>query len=120
MPLPEILEQWLNGVRPEHRDLLVGLHRILMDVQPDLAMTLKWRNPAYVLDGKLFFYLAGQREYVQLGLYNGAQFKDAHDLIEGTGKRLRHIKIAELDDQLRAALRDTVEASLAAGSDYKG
>jgi len=119
MPLPAILEQWLVGVRPEHRDLAVSLHRLLMDVQPRLTMTLKWRNPAYALDGKLFFYLAGQRDYVQLGLYNGAQFTDPHGLVEGTGKRLRHIKIAELDDQLRAAVRDTVETSLAAGSDYK-
>ena len=116
--LPQPLSKWLEVVRPEHRDLLARLHELLMSVEPQFTISLKWRNPAYSLDGQTFLYLADQAEYVHLGFYNGAQFDDPLGMVEGTGKRLRHFKVASLDAEIEPKLRQTVAASLAAGSEY--
>ena len=119
---PESLSNWLADVRSEHRDVLVNLHELLMAAEPGFSVAIKWRNPSYSVGGNLLMYLADQARYVQLGFYNGAQFEDPHGLIEGTGKRLRHIKVAAggFDASTEKKLRETIAASIRAGSDYAG
>ncbi len=116
--LTDIFERWLSNTRPEHRDLFIQLHELLLSVEPEFDISLKWGNPAYSVRGKTFTYLTDQTNYVHLGFYNGAEFKDPHGLIEGTGKRLRHIKVSALDPEMLAKLKDTVAASLAIESNY--
>lgn len=120
--VPESLSKWLDGVRPDHREVLVSLHELLMAAEPGFSVAVKWAKPSYAVDGNLLMYLADQAKYVQLGFYNGAQFDDPHGLIEGTGKRLRHIKVAVggFDAATEQKLRDTIAASIRAGSDYAG
>ena len=38
-------------------------------------------------------YISAQRNYVRLGFYFGANLSDPKELLEGTGKRMRHIKV---------------------------
>ncbi len=116
--LPEVVQGWLEKVRPEHRDLLTELHNLLVRVEPDFSVALKWGNPAYSVGGQMLSYLADQSDYVHLGFYNGAQFEDRHGIVDGTGKRLRHVKVRALDDEFEQKLVETIEASLAAGSEY--
>ncbi len=102
--------------------MLVRLHELLMSTEPEFSLAIKWRNPTYSVGGNLLIYLADQCRYVQVGFYNGAQFTDPHGLIEGTGKRLRHIKITadRFDAADEVKLRETIAASIRAGSDYAG
>ena len=114
----DLITGWLESVRPEHRELLSGLHDLIVDVEPGFEIALKWGKPAYSLNGEMFMYIADQSKYVQLGFYNGAQMNDKHGIIEGTGKRLRHIKVHELNDELTSQIADAVRESLRAGSEY--
>ena len=118
--LPKLLAAWLEGVRPEHRDLMIQLHRIVMSAEPDFTLSLKWRNPAYSFGGQAVLYLADQADYVHLGFYNGSLFEDPARLIEGTGKRMRHIKIASMSDDLELKLREMITASLTAATRVSG
>ena len=38
-----------------------------------------------------------QKSWVNLGFYQGAQLENLNNLLEGTGKSLRHIKVRSLD-----------------------
>lgn len=118
--LPKQLSTWLEGVRPEHRDLMIQLHQIVMSAEPEFTLSLKWRNPAYSIDGQTVLYLADQTDYVHLGFYNGALLDDPNGVIEGTGKRMRHIKIALMGDELELILRETVSASVMAATRVSG
>jgi hypothetical protein len=40
-----------------------------------------------------YAYLAPQREWVNLGFYHGAVLDDPEGIIEGTGARIRHVKV---------------------------
>jgi hypothetical protein len=113
--LPPVLATWLDGVRPGHRKLLAGLHRVVTGVEPALSLSLRWRVPAYSLGDKLHFYLADQSDYVHLGFFRGAHLENLDRLIEGTGKNMRHIKVAKLDRETAGKLRQAIEAALAVG-----
>jgi hypothetical protein len=71
-----------------------------------------------------YAYIAPQKNYVNLGFYHGVALEDPAGLLEGAGKRLRHIKIVSLSDVttkdivrlLKAAL---LERKTAVGSKKK-
>lgn len=86
-------EDWLEGVEPRLRPMALGLRRMFLEAEPDLRESIKWGNPCF--EKKLrVFYLASQGDrYVTLGLWQGALLQDPEGLIEGTGKRMRHVKI---------------------------
>ncbi|MDF2790690.1 MAG: hypothetical protein K0S80_3791 [Neobacillus sp.] len=43
--------------------------------------------------GTWICYISAQKNYVRLGFYFGANLFDPRKLLEGTGKRMRHIKV---------------------------
>ena len=59
-----------------------------------------------------FCYIAAQRAYVNLGFYYGAVLPDPEGLLEGTGKKLRHIKVKDVEVVAQLALREMIQESL--------
>ena len=56
-----------------------------------------------------FCYIAPQKNYVNLGFYYGADLEDPMNLLEGTGKQLRHVKIRSINEVENPALRALVQ-----------
>ena len=112
MPPKKTFDGWLEGVEPRLRPLAVGLRRMFLEVEPDLRESIKWGNPCF--EKKLrVFYIASQRDrYVTLGLWQGALLPNPEGLIEGTGKRMRHVKIRSVEEleapEVRRIIREAV------------
>jgi hypothetical protein len=58
-----------------------------------------------------FCYIAVFKSRINLGFYYGSDLPDPENLLEGTGKSLRHIKISRLDQLENPALHDLVTAA---------
>jgi len=58
-----------------------------------------------------FCYISTQKDDVNLGFYYGAELLDPDGLLEGTGKRLRHVKIREAAAIRSPALRKLLKAA---------
>ena len=65
----------------------------------------------------LLFALIAHKSWVNLQLADGAELPDPNGLIEGTGKRIRHIKIRSVADATSPAVVDAIQAQLAARTD---
>ena len=59
-----------------------------------------------------FCYIGAYRAHVNLGFYYGAELADPLGLMEGTGKKLRHIKVKNIEKVDQPALRDIIQDSL--------
>lgn len=53
-------------------------------------------------------YLMPQKDYVNLGFFRGTSLPDPENLLEGTGKKLRHIKVRTLGSAQNSALQDLI------------
>ncbi len=62
-------------------------------------------------------YISPMEKYVTLGFLFGARLDDKHHLLEGSGKRARHIKIRTLEEARNPAVKDLVKAAWTHGSD---
>ena len=65
----------------------------------------------------LLFALIAHKSWVNLQLADGAHLPDPNGLIEGTGKRIRHIKIRTVADASSPGVVDAIRAQLAARPD---
>ena len=97
-------EDWLEGVKPRLRPLATELRRMFLEAEPDLRESIKWGNPCFEKKLRMFYIASQGDRYVTLGLWQGALLPNPEGLIEGTGKRMRHVKIRSAEELAVPAL----------------
>jgi len=109
MPKPTSVAEYVAGVDAAMRPLFRATRAFVRKHAPALRERLYMGIPAYFLGDEQRLYLADHTRHVNLGFTTGARLADAHGLLEGTGKSLRHVKIRGKDDltpELAALLRE--------------
>jgi len=99
------------------QELARQLRKLVADVMPDVVEVPwpKMRMASYGVgprkQSEHFCYISAQKEDVNLGFYYGAELPDPHQLLQGAGKLLRHVKIREAKAIRYRALRRLLEAA---------
>ena len=102
-PADNPVDRYIAGLKPPVRGIAEALRRTIRAAAPELEETLKWDAPTYV--GKApVCYIAGYLDHVNLGFHRGAELRDPKGLLEGTGKRLRHVKVRSEADANSASV----------------
>ena len=111
-------DQALSGSSSLVKEIARRLRDLIIEVYPEVV-EVPWPKQRIIGYGvgpkkmsEHFCYIAAQREYVNLGFYYGADLPDPQGLLEGTGKKLRHIKVKDVEAVDQAAIRHMVQASL--------
>ena len=68
-------------------------------------------GPRKMIDG--FAYILPYKRWINLGFYQGVDLEDPKGLLEGTGAKMRHIKIRSVDEAKQPEVRVLIEAALA-------
>lgn len=119
MPASEAaVAAFLTGYPPQIAAICQRLRALVAQVAPDAREVLVARHNhiAYALSDKpreRIAYICLLREWVRLGFYYGGALDDPMRLLEGEGKRLRHVKVRTLEQA--AALAPLLAAGWAAG-----
>lgn len=111
---PEVFNAWLVEQPKQNRQLITDIRDAIIASGHNFMEGVKWGTPGYWLpevSRRNIVYIAPHNDYVRLGFFNGATMPDPGNLLEGTGKKLRHIKVYEVNDQNLQALIAYVRAS---------
>jgi hypothetical protein len=98
--------------------IAVALRRLIDELDPDSVEVPSPgdRASSYGVGSKkmseAYAYIVPLKGYVNLGFYYGTSLADPHNLLEGTGKKLRHVKIRELAAVSRPEIRELIEESI--------
>lgn len=113
------MDALLEGRSASVREVFGALRDLVRDVMPDATEQLDLPDrllafgfgpPGGVRIRGLAVALIPHSAHVNVQLADGADLDDAAAIVEGTGKRIRHVKCRSLDDVARPALRDLLEA----------
>lgn len=110
----EVLDLASEVVRP----LLLQMRDLIVLVDPDTVEVPRpgERSVAYGLGprkmSEAYVYLMPQKTHLNLGFYHGVAVPDPDGLLEGTGKSLRHVKLASSLEATSPAIRRLVEAAI--------
>ena len=104
---------------PAMRPIAERLREIVVDVDPDTVEVVRLgdRAATYGIGPKKmsegYAYILPYKNWVNLGFYKGAELPDPAGVMEGTGKKLRHVKVRSVQDAERPEFRTLVEEALA-------
>lgn len=108
--LPKALRPVVTTLRSMVRKAAPGLTEVMRYGWPNYAAVSDRYKPTLV-------YLMPTSDHINLGFYDGVSLKDPKKLLEGTGKRLRHVKVYTAaqarDPALRALVKDALRVHAA-------
>ncbi len=107
-------DAWFHNADPAQRATLVALRELIRSVAPEAVEEIKWSRPCYTTASGQFCYLHSTKSCATLGFEKGAMLADPDDLLEGTGKAMRHIKFKQGLSAAHPAVRALLEAAAAA------
>ena len=111
-------EELLDITEALLRPVVTALREVVFEVDADTCEVVRLGDraatygvgPRKMLDG--YAYIMPHKRWVNLGFYQGAELDDPEGLLEGTGAKLRHVKVRSVDEARRAGVRALVEGAL--------
>lgn len=88
---------YIENAPGEHQEIMETLRKLIHDSVPELTEEFKWSRPVFKAK-KDFAYLKLAKAYVTLGFMNYQLLEDKDNLLEGTGKDMRHVKLKSKKD----------------------
>ena len=108
-------EELLVNNKPEAkqlaRDVRALIRRLLPKAQEKIYRGWGVVDYGFGEFGRGFLSIGPQKGYVNLYFMNGVDLPDPTGLLEGTGKRLRHVKIHEPEDLKKKALQALIKVA---------
>lgn len=113
---PEVAA-WFREQNPELRLLAERWFKQLRQSGPDVLELMHDGAPTACIGDAALGYVNVYTRHVNIGFFRGAFLEDPAKLLEGTGKRMRHVKLrpgveidsAALEQLIAAAYRDLSE-----------
>lgn len=108
---PTNVDEYVATLPPEHATIVNELRSIIAKTAPKMNEAYKWAQPVFEWNGPAI-WIKAYKSYVNIGFWRGAEMEDAHGLLEGTGDRMRHVKLANLKDIKKKALHDYIKQAV--------
>jgi hypothetical protein len=96
------IDAWLRAQRDDLRPFVETWFAHMRCCGADVRELMHDGMPTACVDDAAFGYVNAFRDHVNVGFFFGAFLKDPSRLLEGTGKRMRHVKLWP-DEQLDVA-----------------
>lgn len=111
MAKPKTVDAYFASLEGSPRDIANALRSRIEESWPELSVKLAWGFPCYSGNERVASIIA-HKERCNLQLWSGARLaEDFPDVIEGTGKALRHIKVTSVK-MVDLVVKDVIEAAV--------
>jgi hypothetical protein len=87
------------------------LRSIVLDAAPEAKEAFKWSQPVYEFGGP-FCYIKAFKEHVNFGFWRGVDLDDPMGLLQGSGEKMRHVKLTSVKDINEQAFSAFVRAAV--------
>ena len=104
-------ESWLEQKPVQLHIIARKWFREIKNTGPDVVDIFHDNYPIVCVDEAPFAYVNVFSKHVNLGFFYGAELPDPMGLLEGMGKRMRHIKLRPTDTYNENEIRDLIRHS---------
>ena len=102
------ISEYADSLPSDKAEIVAKLADIVRAAVPEAEEAIKWGQPVFSKDGP-FCFIKAHKAHVNLGFWWGIKISDPTQVLEGSGDKMRHIKVrdgADIDETLFARLRD--------------
>jgi hypothetical protein len=97
---------------------------VIAEVYPAVRSSIKWSQPVWETQEGPMVFFRGSAKHVTLGFWRGAEMNDTHNMLEGEGDRMKHLKFKRLEDVdpilVRGYVQQAVQLNAQKGDPTKG
>lgn len=108
---PITLDQWLLEKAPELQPIARGWVQEIAQCGEDVMIIFHDGCPMGCVQNTPFTYVNAFTSHVNVGFFYGAFLNDKKKMLEGTGKRMRHVKVRPGAQPDEKAISDLINAS---------
>jgi len=105
MPSDDELRSVIHGLQPQHGELYLAVHRLIVGTVPDVRFEVDLVDGSTGYGARQYGYggwgmaaLQAHKGWVALHLMQGAALPDPDGVLQGGGKQLRHVKLRSMDE----------------------
>ena len=98
------LEEW-------QAEIVSKVRTIILEAAPEADESIKWAQPVYEVNGP-FAYIKAFKNSVNFGFWRGVDIHDPHGLLQGTGEKMRHIRLTSPEDIDGEAFTDFIHQAV--------
>jgi hypothetical protein len=89
---------WYRGQSTHHKKSIAKLRKLVNDTAPKLLESSKWGNGVWLKGDLPIIYIHTKPDHLQFGFFAGANLSDPGNLLRGSGKYVRHIRVENTED----------------------
>jgi hypothetical protein len=111
-------EEAINKSAPKTQEIARKLRELIAEIY-SFVVEVPWPKQQVTGYGvgpkkmsEHFCYIGAHKEYVNLGFNYGADLDDPEGLLQGAGKKFRHVKILDLETLQQAGLRALIKEAV--------
>lgn len=105
------VDAYVDGLDGWQREAAAQLRRIIKQTAPDARESIKWAQPVYEAGGP-FCYFKAFKSSLNFGFWRGADLDDPKKLLDGSGDKMRHVKLTRVEEIDEAAFADFVRQAV--------
>jgi len=105
------IDEWLSGDPPELYSIARHWFAVFRGCGDDINELMHDGYPTACLDGAALGYVNVFKSHVNVGFFMGATIDDPYSLLEGSGKRMRHIKLRPQNDIDSEAVSELIRSA---------
>lgn len=117
------VDEYIEGLGGWKTDAAARVRAIVNDAAPEAKESIKWAQAVYEQNGP-FCYIKAFKNSVNFGFWRGVDIDDPQGLLQGSGEKMRHVKLIGLDDvdteAFDAFVKQAVRLNLEKGDPTKG
>jgi hypothetical protein len=91
------VDEYVAGLEPWKAEIVSRVREIVLGAAPNAEESIKWAQPVYEVNGP-FAYIKAFKNAVNFGFWRGIELRDPKGLLQGSGDKMRHVKLQTLAD----------------------
>lgn len=107
----QTVDNYIAQLKDDQAEIVAKVRELILEAAPDADESIKWAQPVYEINGP-FAYIKAFKNSVNFGFWRGVDIRDSYDLLVGSGEKMRHVKLVNLDDINEGAFKDYVQQAI--------
>jgi hypothetical protein len=112
MAQAKTVAEYAAGLGDWRSDVVLALRDLVREAAPEAKEAIKWAQPVYEENGP-FCYIRAFKNHVNFGFWRGVDLPDEAGILEGSGEKMRHVRVTGLEDIREDVFQDLVRAAVA-------
>jgi hypothetical protein len=105
------VDAYIAQIEGWQAEIVSKVRMIILEAAPEADESIKWAQPVYETNGP-FAYIKAFKNSVNFGFWRGVDIHDQHGLLQGTGEKMRHVKLVNPEDIDDEAFTDFVHQAV--------